>query len=216
MIRKYTLFSIDDSRKHLTQKVRQTLNSQGWSEVQTNCISAYVPGQVEAELERRGLFVNPIDNDPRTIGEIAIWLTVLNGIEHAPVVTIEDDAIIGENFTKDFDEAMSELPDDVDFFSLFIPRDSDHLFTESYSMGKSRACRAYQRYGGVSMYVSAAGAEKILSLVQRDGITAQWDNELYRQARQGALNGYTSMPTKRDIVWINSETPTIVHDTELF
>lgn len=209
----YTIFSIDDSRDRLTKETRRILSEAGWNEVETECISAYRGDELEGEIQRRGI---PITNSDLTRGEVAIWYTTLNGIEHAPIVTLEDDAIIDEMSIEAFDIALSELPEDADFFSLFIPRDSDHMFNQDYFIGKNRVCKTYQVYGGVSMYFTPQGVDRIMDLVHNDGIFAQWDNQFYQYAKEGKLNGYTSMPSTKDIVWISGQEPTTVHNTERF
>ena len=63
----------------------------------------------------------------------------------------------------------------------------------------------YQRYGGVSMYYTQQGTEKISALLERDGITGQYDDTLYAYAKAGELNGYCSKPTQSDLVYITGK-----------
>lgn len=210
---RYTVFSIDTSRRHYTDALHGTLREFGWVPLYTRCVNARWYDDLEKEIARRGVAIN---NDTLTRGEVAIWLTMLNGIENAPVVTFEDDAIIDGSFQERFNGAMEELPDDADLFSLFIPRDSDHMYSNEHDLGLARVCKAYQNYGGVSMYVTESGAEKVSRLVAEDGITDQWDNQIYGYARSGKLNVYTSNPIVPDIVWISGHDQTTVHNTETF
>lgn len=213
-MRRYTIFSVSEARRNYTDPIRKTLRENGWAELYTRCVDARRSNDVELEIALRGIKVNPVK--PLTRGEIGVWMTVLNGVQNAPVVTLEDDAIMGTEFYAGFETALAELPEDADFFSLFIPRDSDHLFTEEYNIGHSRVCRAYQEYGGVSMYITLSGARRIMQLVDRDGILRQWDNQLYDYAKAGELNGYTSMPSVSDLVYISGSEQTTVHNTERF
>jgi len=113
-----------------------------------------------------------------------------------------------------FDARVNELPEDFDFFSLFVPRDSDHLYTTEKSAGWF-VCKTYQRYGGVSMYYSKKGAEKIQGLLERDGITGQYDDTLYEYSKNGELNGYCSKPSIQDLVYITGAEESIVQETDL-
>lgn len=211
---RYTVFSVDTARRHYIDKINAEMRRERWTPFYTRCINARFSDDLEREIERRDLKFNL--HKPLTRGEMGIWMTFLNGIQNAPVVTFEDDAIVDDNFHKDFAIAMEELPEDADFFSLFIPRDSDHMFKPEHDLGLSRVCKTYQKYGGVSMYVTMAGAMNIMRLVSEDGIIHQWDNQLYQYAREGKLNGYTSMPTVPDLVRVSSEEETTTHNTERF
>lgn len=204
---RYTIFSVDDSRKHYTDKIRRTLSN--WNEVKTTCVD----GRVDWQLGW-GLSAHPYDiNFDARVGHLGIWYTVLNAIDKAPLVTFEDDALLGQNFDIHLNLRLRQLPEDTDFFSLFLPRDSDHLYTESHSVSKY-LCRTYQRYGGVSMYYTEQGADKVKWLLNRDGITGQYDDTLYAYSKSGELNGYCSKPQYSDLVYITGEEDSIVQETD--
>jgi hypothetical protein len=205
---RYTIFSVDDSRSHYTAKIR---NSLSWEQVHTNCVDGRVREQLAAAQEKHPY---PINFDAR-VGHLGIWYTVLNSFEHAPVVTFEDDAMLGNSFELMFGWRIRELPEDFDFFSLFLPRDSDHLYNPSQANG-TFTTRTYQRYGGVSMYYSKQGVEKIRRLLERDGITGQYDDTLYAYSKTGELNGYCSKPEHSDLVYISGVDPSIVQETEKY
>jgi len=148
-----------------------------------------------------------------TLGQLGIWFGVLNALEEAPIVTFEDDALLGEFFEARLNAALKELPEDADFFSLFIPRDSDHLWTSDKSVGHF-VTKVYQRYGGVSMYYTEQGAKKIKALLERDGIRHQYDDTFYEYAKTGELNGYCLKPEHPDLVYITGEEESIVQNGE--
>lgn len=208
---KYTIFSIDDSRKHYTDAIKRELSN--WEQVKTECVNGSVPEQLARAQERHPYSVNflPEYGVPK-VGHLGIWYTVLNSLEHAPHVTFEDDAMLSMGFTLAFKTRYQQIPGDADFFSLFLPRDSDHMYNESMSVSTSLT-RVYQRYGGVSMYYTPQGADKIRKLLERDGITGQYDDTLYRYAKAGELNGYCSKPTVNDLVYITGEEASIVQET---
>lgn len=212
---KYTIFSIDNRRQAYTSKIRNHLRV-GWQEVATECVNGSDAQDLELAMKRHGYRVNydpALGTTNPKVGHLGIWHTVLNSFEHAPHVTFEDDAILGNNFKINFLLRSQQLPEDTDFFSLFIPRDSDHLWNESMSVS-SMLTRTYSKYGGVSMFYTKQGTEKIKSLLERDGILGQYDNVLYHYARLGELNGYCSKPTVPDLVRISGKEQSIVQESE--
>lgn len=210
---KYTVFSIDSSRQHYVKNIHAALH--GWKFVPNNNVNGREPAELSTALEEHGYGLNfPEGKRPR-VGQLGIWLTVLNALGNAPLVTFEDDAMLGPQFKKNFDIRISELPDDADFFSLFLPRDSDHLCSPEHFISK-HLCRTYQRYGGVSMYYTEQGARKIKKLLSRDGFTGQYDDTLYAYSKSGELNGYCSKPTLSDLVYISGLENSIVQETDFY
>jgi hypothetical protein len=151
-------------------------------------------------------------------GQLGIWFSVLNALAVAheyPIVTFEDDALLHANFVPEFFDRIKQLPDDADFFALFIPRDSDHLYDNETMSVSAKLCRAYQNYGGVSMYYTPQGARKIMRLLDRDGLHEQYDNQLFDYVKAGELNGYTSKPYFPDLVYITGQEASIVQESEI-
>lgn len=212
---RYTIFSIDDSRSHYTVPLERELHRIGWSYSSTEKVNGAHSPSLQKNIERHGYEVNWRGPSPPRVGHLGIWYTVLNSFELAPHVTFEDDAILGPNFSLNWSLRFREMPDDVDFFSLFLPRDSDGMWDESLSVSKYIS-RTYQRYGGVSMFYSKAGVEKIKALLRRDGITGQYDDTLYSYSKAGELNGYCSKPQHSDLVYITGEEDSIVQESEYY
>lgn len=210
---KYTVFNIDDSRAHYTNQIFRTLS--GWDKVDTECVNGRDRVQLENNIKRHGYEINWKANGPMRIGHLGIWYTVLNSFEHAPHITFEDDAMLGANFNIAWNLRYRNMPEDTDFFSLFLPRDSDHMFDNSMKVS-SMITKTYQRYGGVSMYYTQAGAEKIKELLRRDGITGQYDDTLYAYSKAGELNGYCSVPSLPDLVYISGHEESIVQESETY
>jgi hypothetical protein len=205
---KYTIFSIDYSRLHYIQNILPHLND--WEYIRVPSVDGRIKEELSAARRKHRY---PINWDAR-LGHLGIWYSVLNAIEKAPIVTFEDDAVLGNDFQNNFDYRVAQLPDDWDFFSLFIPRDSDKIFDERRDGVSSSICRVYQRYGGVSMYYSKQGAKKLKALLKRDGLTGQYDDTLYAYAKTGELNGYCSKPTQSDLVYITGLEKSIVQETD--
>jgi len=204
---RYTIFSVDNSRQHYIDKIKNQLRNEEY--VETEVVDGRDPEQLRAAMKK---WPYEIKYDAK-VGHLGIWYTVLNSLEHAPLVTFEDDALLNENFMTEFGWRVGELPGDTDFFSLFLPRDSDHMYTEDLSVG-TFTCRTYQRYGGVSMLYTQHGADMIKELLKRDGITGQYDDTLYMYSKSGELKGYCSQPRYNDLVYITGTEKSIVQETE--
>lgn len=213
---RYTIFQVDNTRDYYVKDMLSELNLWNWERVQTECVDGRIPEQLEAAQKKHPYTVYPNHTMgwPR-FGHLGIWYTVLNALEHAPIVTFEDDAILMEGwFGVEFNKRIAELPDDADFFALFIPRDSDQKYQPRHDYGGTKTCKVYQPYGGVSMYYTEQGAKKIKKLLERDGLVHQYDNVLMNYAWHGELNGYTSKPAYPDLVRITGNELSIVQETE--
>lgn len=206
---KYAVFQIDKSRQHYVNQMERVLT--GHERVPTECVDGRDPEQLKKAQEKWPFPVNY----PARVGQLGIWYTVLNAFEHAPIVTFEDDAILGQNFTGEFWFRTRHLPSDADFYSLFLPRDSDHMYNDSMAVAPNMT-RVYQRYGGVSMMYTERGTQNILKLLERDGITGQYDDTLYAYAKAGELNGYCSKPSMTDLVYITGREFSIVQETDYY
>lgn len=216
---RYTTFAIDDSRDHYTVPLRRFLNDQRWDYWPSAAVDGRDAHTLRgAQLARHTYPINWREGTPR-VGHLGIWYTVLDALDRipAPFVTFEDDAILGERFVSNFHERIYSLDlyDDpnVDFFSLFIPRDSDHLYDPRLEYN-NYLTRPYMRYGGVSMLYTETGVRKIKQLLRRDGITDQYDNTLYHYAKRGELNGLCSKPSLPDLVYISGREESIVQESE--
>lgn len=212
---KYTIFSIDDSRKSYTDSIRRTLERSFMEYEPTAAVNGADSDSLEYNISKHGYELNWMDVIPPKVGQLGIWYTVLNSFELAPHVTFEDDAILGQNFTLNWRMRHRQIPDDADFFSLFLPRDSDHMYDPSMSVDRL-VTKTYQRYGGVSMYYTEQGVDKIRWLLKRDGITDQYDNTLYRYSKAGELNGYCSKPELQDLVYISGVEDSIVQTSGMY
>lgn len=203
----YTIFNVDSSRQHYIDMMKPKLH--GWADMNVYTVDGRKPEIFDEFREKHNYEIKY----GARLGHLGIWYSVLNALRDAPIVTFEDDALLHNNFQKEFEIRTAELPSDFDFFSLFIPRDSDHMYTPDFSAGHY-ICRTYQRYGGVSMFYSEQGAEKIKSLLERDGITGQYDDTLYAYSKTGELNGYCSKPALQDLVYITGMEESIVQETD--
>lgn len=207
---RYTIYSVDDSRFQYIMKLQSKVRS--WEEVRIECVDGRIPARLKAEIEARGTKILRADI---RVGQLGVWHTFLNALEAAPIVTFDDDVLLCDNFEEEFQKRFDELPEDADFFSLFLPRDSDHLASPSDYFGEYLT-KAYARYGGASFYFTEKGAAKILELFKRDGIRMQYDDQLYSYVKSGELNGYSSRPELKDLVFITGRELSIAQGTEIY
>jgi hypothetical protein len=149
------------------------------------------------------------------VGQLGIWFSFLNALEHAPIITFDDDAIVNPMVTASAPLRWRSIKQDFDFFSLFLPRDSDHLYDPTQDVS-DWATRVYARYGGVSFYFTERGRDRIKALLKRDGIRAQYDDTLYAYAKAGELDGFCSKPTHRDLVYITGQESSLVQESESY
>jgi hypothetical protein len=208
---KYAIFSIGNARQHYIDAMHYQLGN--WDQIPVWCVDGSNPQALHKAALLHKYKVTVSESGLSRVGHFGIWYTVLNALEDAPIVTFEDDAILQPNFVMEFTYRTSQLPEDADFFSLFLPRDSDHLYSPEMSVSPS-LCKVYQNYGGVSMYYTEQGAKKIKALLERDGLTDQYDDQLYKYAKAGELNGYTSKPELYDLVRITGMETSIVQESE--
>jgi hypothetical protein len=207
---KYTIYSVDDERYQYKMKLRSKLRK--WDEVSVNCVDGRVPAELAKAVSEHGIEI--VKPDIR-VGQLGVWYTFLNALDEAPLVTFDDDAIVCDNFTDEFWKRAADLPSDTDFFSLFLPRDSDDMASPSNYFGK-HLTTAYARYGGVSFFFTKKGALKIKAAVRRDGIFAQYDDQIYHYNKVGLLRGYASQPELPDLVYITGNELSIAQGTEIY
>lgn len=211
----YVVFSVDDSRKHYTDRLRTQLAGSFWfNEIKTWCVDGRDPEELSRAQHK---WTYDVSYNAR-VGQLGIWYTVLNALSDSPgrLVTFEDDAILNPQFQNGlFWKITDNLPLDTDAFSLFLPRDQDDIYQRSASelwVGGG-VCKAYQRYGGVSMLWTPKGINKFFNLIARDGITDQWDNQLYAYGKAGEMNVYTQTPSNHVLVGISGTDTSIVQET---
>lgn len=227
---KYTIWKINDSRRAYTDLIEKQVQL---PRIYVDCINGYDESELDRQLGITGMggefdYLN-------TPGEVGVWLTFINTLtyianQNEPVVTFEDDAILIDDFMDMFEDRIGGLPHDFDFFSLFIPRDHSHwcdyipemdsrgviLKGDAIFIGRNR-CRvnhkifkAWQRYGGVSMLWSPAGARKTLDHINSE-VFKQWDEYVYALSRRNILKGFTSNPDLPDLVRISGTEDSLVH-----
>lgn len=231
---KYTIISIDDSRRSYKENIRKRVRLDEISIPATNGREV----DLSVELEKRGLRV-PIDY--LTAGEVGVWLSVFDCWQWAvdnqeELLVFEDDAIPAEGFQNLFNMYHSELPEDYGFLSLWIPDNQvfdylydvvydehgvpDHVgpnkiaFLSNYNFGAIRLARVYQGYGNVAMLYSPKGAQELIDAVRRTGLNDPVDCYIFCRAHTGITSGYAPKPVWARAVKYDWQAETTIHDTE--
>jgi GR25 family glycosyltransferase involved in LPS biosynthesis len=158
--------------------------------------------------------------------------------EHGPLIVLEDDAIVSERFDVIMENVWHDLPEDWDYFCLFVP---DNQFEDYYrataydengepklytnpgekwyspSMGSAYVGRAYQGYSCVGIMYSQQGGKKLHELAQQYGMYTPVDCFIFQQTHTGRVNGYAHTPDcERPVTYDWHNSPTLVQDTERY
>lgn len=195
---RYTIFQVDASRQSIVDAMAPKLKT--WDFVPVECVDG-----------RGREFDDPRISEGLLTGHVGVWYTMLNAIEHAPLITIEDDAVLVDDFTQLAERQIAELPMTADFLAFFSNR--DYMYGLRHEIGCAHICKAYQPNGAVAMYYTKKGRNRIRQLVKRDGFMMQFDNQLYTYAWRGELNGFSSKPQHK-LVSIDETVPSIAQTTE--
>lgn len=214
---KYTIISLNDDRSFYKELIRKRVK---YEEVSLPAVDGRVV-DINKELERRSLFINGWTNAKK--GEVGVWLSNYDRWKYAkhmdePFLVFEDDAMPNVAFNMYMDDIFKDLPDDWDFFALWVPDNQkrDYLYdidfdehgnhiwndrgfkdneTSNYRVENSNVVSlAYQGYGMVSLMYSPSGAAKLVELALRTGLTGPVDCWIFQQAHRGLVKGYTCHP----------------------
>ncbi len=230
---RYTILSIDDSRKQYTNRIRQQLSD--WQEVKIECVNGNDRVQLDEAIEEFGVHVGP----GIKVGQAGCYLSTLKAItqDDDPIMVFNDDVVLCDNFIEEFNKRLMTVPEDCDVFTAFIPRDHDQNFyygvmlddrsgktrlepmfdywPEGHEMFESNGvtCRSYMRYGGPALYFTSKGKRKYLAL---EHIVHQVDEVAYLAGYFGQLNVYTSVPSLFDLASIIPNEPSLCQETEYY
>lgn len=201
---KYTIFQIDDSRAQNADYIRSQMTG-CWDEEENIAVDGrnYTKHFAAFEWYPRA-----------TPGQIGVWYSFQNALSLAPILTLDDDAIVYPRFGREAAQIIRELPEDTDFFALYQPPYFASLFKPRHDIGHDLICRAYQPYGAVAMYYTRQGRDRIGKLIRRDGFRMQYDNQLFQYSWDGELNGYGLKPGV-NLVKHDDFAPSIIQENQI-
>jgi len=224
----FAIIRINDIRINNQNKIRQQLSS--FKEHSFKCIDGHSEEDVINFFE---MHPNIKETRKTRAGYLGHWLSFLNALYYIvdnnleSLMTIEDDAILSETFIDDLSLYMSHVPEDYDFFAVyqFLPHihnsefsrerlfskitthgQSSHNFGQihnDWQIGSKYVVRSYQNVGSAGHIFSNAGAKKIISLTEQNGLGKNrldagafrnFDRTIYNYSFKGLLNGYQPSP----------------------
>lgn len=165
-----------------TEEVSQTWNTANMAAL----VSSYKPAILNMSSGERGCCAS----------HIHAW-QMASKMSH-PLLVMEDDAIIFQNFTDGLRETMQEAPNDTDFIFLTnMDRGAPTLVSEMLM-------KPYFAWTTVGYIVYPAGAQKLLRMLPMD---MPVDNWLAWKLHLGKLNAFSVRKTlfKQADMWINSD-----------
>lgn len=119
------------------------------------------------------------------------------------LLVFEDDVFVTENFNENIKVYLSELPEDWDFFSFFIPPGEAARYNRDYhSIDKINICKFYQEWSCAGYAISRKGAEKAIKDIKENGIGLPIDWYMFGESI-GKFNTYNSKPVAPRIVEFN-------------
>lgn len=141
-------------------------------------------------------------------GEKGIWLSTIASLEYAarltePLLVLEDDVTLVEDFPERLKEYSAQLPPNFDFLSLYYFAGHNWL-DENSDCGLKGIHKSINQFSGAqAIMYSPVGAKRILRLIQQFGIEYTSDCFIFNKAQKGILNGYSIKP---------DEPPMLTHD----
>lgn len=218
---KYTIISIDDSRKEYKENIRKQMV--GVDEIFVECFDAR-PKEIdlEQELANRGLHFAPFWLNLRWmrgdiggfIGHYNSWKWCAENDE--PLLVFEDDAIVHDGFLDNINHLLTEVPDDwgvvswccndygKSFYDKMVYYDQYGQHHKNrplksgeknqYDYGAERMTRAYQSWTLTATMYSPHAAASLIDTVKRMGIHMNADAFVFHRAHCGDFDAYAPKP----------------------
>jgi GR25 family glycosyltransferase involved in LPS biosynthesis len=128
-------------------------------------------------------------------GEFGIWASNYTAwknfakSDHEMLMLMEDDIILSKKFNQKLISYINQLPDDWDFFTVYIPPTGNQRYRrekEYLNVDRRSICRVYQSWSCLCYVVSKQGVDKLLKQVQSP-VNGPIDHWLFYNKD---LNGY--------------------------
>jgi hypothetical protein len=145
-------------------------------------------------------------------GELGLWYSNINiwnwqQYQTDPLLVFEDDALLRPVFREVLDNTPP--PKDFDFASYYTP------IRNPIQAGRFYFEETINEHGNICMMYSAKGANRILTLLEKEGIEYPVDIWLYKQAKfRKTLKGYSPRHLSHVIIDHDFDVPTNIHEDE--
>lgn len=198
----FNIFHVDGEsdtlkkRKILTNRANEQL-SKNFTKLDTPTIIIQSFDDVKNFFKNNNITIDPkgYKGNGWKFGELGVWAsnyTAWNNFAQTNkkmLMLMEDDIILKQDFNSKLLSYIQELPDDWDFFTVYIPSFGNVKYTTSKSsleVGRKSICKVYQSWSCLCYIVSAKGAKKLLKQVQKP-VSSPIDHWLFYNDN---LNGY--------------------------
>jgi GR25 family glycosyltransferase involved in LPS biosynthesis len=152
------------------------------------------------------------------IGWLGVWASNFNAwkalldSDYESVILFEDDANPEQRIAERSVELIKRLPEDWDFFSLYVDPNMHEKFNQEHEFGDEEICRAYQDWSLACYAVSRKGAEKALNLIKEVGFAEPIDYFVFNKTNK-IFNSYTLKPSVTKLCQL-AGLPTTIQDIE--
>jgi len=133
------------------------------------------------------------------------WKYVVDNNLPAAIV-FEDDAVILEGFHERVVLGLRNVPEDYDVFSVFVHPNQFPRFNATHAVNLVVA-KAYQDWSTLCYVVSQKGAQKLIEISDKYGITEPVDWFIFRNGHREAFNVYTYRPHIAPLLTIDTKLP---------
>lgn len=134
---------------------------------------------------------------PPLPGEYGIWVSTMNLFKYiidnsiSQMLVLEDDIYINDNFIKNLNLCIDELPNNFGFLSLYYFNEQNEV-TEESDIGAKYIHKSINQFSAAqAMLYSNRGARDLLSLFRRKGMEYTNDCFIYKQSQLGLVDGYS-------------------------
>lgn len=213
---KYTIVSIDDKRINNKSRINDILDEENLLDIQS--INANDDEILNDFLRENKDFTFAWEGFK--LGEVGcfashynIWRSLAES-DMNEVLVFEDDAWLKEDFVFIISEAMKDVPEDYDVFSVYVDPNQYDRYKESSHKITGNISKAYQDWSTLCYIVSKSGAKKMLDFVKENGFGEPADWFIFRNAERGHFNVYTFTPKAGSPLSIQDNTGSTVQETK--
>jgi GR25 family glycosyltransferase involved in LPS biosynthesis len=178
----FTIFHVEkdtpemEKRNVLVRRAKAVLKDD-FEELNTPTIIMKTKEDVQTFYKSSDIRIDPkgFEGNGWKAGELGIWASNYTAwknfvdSDYDYIILMEDDIVLSKDFNKKLKHYISELPNDWDAFTAFVPRTGNVRYNKNNKnlfIDKKNVCRVYQSWSCLCYVVSKKGAVKILEEVK--------------------------------------------------